>query len=110
MFAYRQWRGSIRLRYMLSLTSMTRQLYAIDNERVMLGRIVVLPEYRHQGLGTLVVQEAEKWAKEQGFTTTVLESRDNKIHFYETMGYVADYSQKIVGETFTCYKMEKQLK
>ena len=42
--------------------------------------------------------------------TTVLESRDNKIHFYETMGYVADYSQKIVGETFTCYKMEKQLK
>ena len=88
----------------------TCRLYAIDNERVMLGRIVVLPEYRHQGLGTLVVQEAEKWAKEQGFTTTVLESRDNKIHFYETMGYVADYSQKIVGETFTCYKMEKQLK
>jgi len=25
------------------------------------------------------------------------------------MGYVADYSQKIVGETFTCYRMEKQL-
>ena len=69
-----------------------------------------MPEYRHQGLGTLVVQEAEKWAKELGFTTTVLESRDNKIHFYETMGYVADYSQKIVGETFTCYRMEKQLK
>ena len=79
-------------------------------EQAGVGRIVVLPEYRHQGLGTLVVQEAEKWAKELGFTTAVLESRDNKIHFYETMGYVADYSQKIVGETFTCYKMEKQLK
>ena len=88
----------------------TCRLYAIDNERVMLGRIVVLPEYRHQGLGTLVVQEAEKWAEELGYRTSVLESRDNKIHFYETMGYVADYSQKIVGETFTCYKMEKQLK
>ena len=25
-------------------------------------------------------------------------------------GYVADYSQKIVGETFTCYRMEKDLK
>ena len=45
-------------------------------EQAGVGRIVVLPEYRHQGLGTLVVQEAEKWAKEQGFTTTVLESRD----------------------------------
>ena len=79
-------------------------------EQAGVGRIVVLPEYRHQGLGTLVVQEAEKWAKELGFTTAVLESRDNKTRFYETMGYVADYSQKIVGETFTCYKMEKQLK
>ena len=58
----------------------------------------------------LVVQEAEKWANELGFTTAVVESRDNKIRFYETMGYVADYSQKIVGETFTCYRMEKQLK
>ena len=87
----------------------TCRLYNIDDERVMLGRIVVLPEYRHQGLGTLVVQEAEKWAEELGYRTSVLESRDNKIHFYETMGYVADYSQKIVGETFTCYRMEKDL-
>lgn len=87
----------------------TCRLYAIDSERVMLGRIVVLPEYRHQGLGTLVVLEAEKWAKELGFTTAVVESRDNKTHFYETMGYVADYSKKIIGEIFTCYRMDKQL-
>ena len=78
-------------------------------EQAGIGWIVVLPEYRHQGLGTLVVQEAEKWAKELGFTTAVLESRDNKTRFYETMGYVADYAQKIVGETFTCYRMEKYL-
>ena len=87
----------------------TCRLYAIDDKNVMLGRIVVLPEYRGQGIGTLVVKEAEKWAKELGFKTAVLESRDNKIHFYETLGYVADYSQKIVGETFTCYRMEKEL-
>ena len=87
----------------------TCRLYAIDDKSVMLGRIVVLPEYRGQGFGTLVVKEAEKWAKELGFKTAVLESRDNKIHFYETLGYVADFSQKIVGETFTCYRMEKEL-
>ena len=87
----------------------TCRLYAIDDKSVMLGRIVVLPEYRGQGFGTLVVKEAEKWAKELGFKTAVLESRDNKIHFYETLGYVADYSQKIVGETFMCYRMEKEL-
>ena len=87
----------------------TCRLYGIDDSHVMLGRIVVLPEYRGQGIGTLVVGEAEKWATELGFQTAVVESRDNKIHFYETMGYVADYSAKIVGETFTCYRMEKKL-
>ena len=87
----------------------TCRLYAIDDEHIMLGRIVVLPEYRHQGLGTLVVGEAEAWAKELGFRTTVVESRENKVAFYESMGYVPDYSQRIVGETFTCYRMEKTL-
>ena len=87
----------------------TCRLYAIDDAKVMLGRIVVLPEYRHQGIGTLVVKEAETWARELGFTTAVVESRDNKIPFYESMGYVADMERKIEGETFTCFRMEKNL-
>ncbi|MBP3714836.1 MAG: GNAT family N-acetyltransferase [Phocaeicola sp.] len=87
----------------------TCRLYPIDNERIMLGRIVVLPEYRHRGLGTEIVKAAEIWAKEIGYRIAVLESRDNKIHFYETMGYVADLSDKIVGDTFICYRMEKEL-
>ncbi len=87
----------------------TCRLYAIDEATMMLGRIVVLPEYRGRGIGKLVVKEAEQWVKELGFKTAVLESRDNKTSFYETMGYVADFSQKIVGETFTCYRMEKKL-
>ena len=87
----------------------TCRMYPIDAQNVMLSRIVVLPEYRHQGLGTLVVREAEKWAKELGYTSAVVESRDSKIQFYENMGYVADYSQKIVGETFTCFRMTKEL-
>ena len=81
----------------------TCRLYAIDDAKVMLGRIVVLPEYRHQGIGTRVVKEAETWAKESGFTTAIVESRDNKIQFYESMGYVADMKQKMEGETFTCF-------
>lgn len=87
----------------------TCRLYPEDEDRMMLGRIVVLPEYRHQGIGTLVVREAEAWARELGFTKAVVESRDNKIPFYEPMGYVADLNQKIEGETFTCFRMEKNL-
>ena len=87
----------------------TCRLYPEDKDRMMLGRIVVLPEYRHQGIGTQVVREAEEWAKKLGFTKAVVESRDNKIPFYESMGYVADLNQKIEGDTFTCYRMEKNL-
>ena len=87
----------------------TCRLYPIDNQSVMLGRIVVLPEYRHKGLGTLVVKEAENWAMQLGYKTAVLESHDNKTLFYEKMGYIADYSKEIVGDTFKCYRMEKTL-
>ena len=43
------------------------------------------------------------------FHTAVVESRDNNMSFYEKMAYVADHSKKIVGETFTCFRMEKKL-
>ncbi len=87
----------------------TCRLYPIDDSSMMLGRIVVLPEYRRQGVGTQVVRAAEEWARQLGYVTAVVESRENKTHFYETMGYVADDSKAIVGDTFTCYRMMKKL-
>ena len=87
----------------------TCRLYAIDDVKVMLGRIVVLPEYSRQGIGTRVVEEAEAWVRELGFVVAQVESRENKIPFYESMGYMADFSHKIEGATFTCYKMRKKL-
>ena len=60
----------------------TCRLYAIDDVKVMLGRIVVLPEYRRQGIGTRVVEEAEAWVRELGFVVAEVESRENKIPFH----------------------------
>ncbi|MBR4388834.1 MAG: GNAT family N-acetyltransferase [Prevotella sp.] len=87
----------------------TCRMYPIDDTQMMLGRIVVLPEYRHQGLGTKVVQEAEQWAKELGYKKAVVESRDNKVKFYESMGYTGDYSQKLTDGSFPCFRMERDL-
>ena len=87
----------------------TCRLYAIDDAEVMLGRIVVLPEYRHQGIGTKVVKEAEAWASELGFRTAVVESRDNKVDFYEQLGYVI-CGEPVQGDTFLCIRMVKDLK
>jgi GNAT superfamily N-acetyltransferase len=87
----------------------TCRLYPADAETVMLGRVVVLPEYRRRGLGSLAVREAEQWAKALGFRKAVLESREEKVGFYEKLGYRADRSRIIHGETFTCVHMEKLL-
>ena len=87
----------------------TCRLYPVDSEAMMLGRIVVLPEYRRRGLGSLAVREAEKWAAERGFRKTVLESREEKVGFYEKLGYTADPARIICGDTFTCIHMEKVL-
>lgn len=87
----------------------TCRLYEIDETSMMIGRVVVLPEYRNQGLGRQVVQEAEAWICELGYQTAVLESRENTVGFYEKLGYHADFGKIINGETFTCVHMEKML-
>ncbi len=86
----------------------TARMYQLDETSVMIGRVVVLPEYRHRGIGTMVVQECEKWAEELGYGKAVLESRDNKVEFYQSMGYEMT-GEAVEGDTFRCFRMEKAL-
>ena len=87
----------------------TARMYPLDDQAVMIGRVVVLPEYRHQGIGTMVVRACEEWAEELGFSKTVVESRDNKTAFYEELGYTVR-GEPVQGETFRCIRMEKELR
>ena len=87
----------------------TARIYPLDEEKMMIGRVVVLPEYRHQGVGTQVVSACEDWARDLGYAIAVLESRDNKTEFYEKQGYRTCGEPFIDGDTFRCIRMEKQL-
>ncbi len=86
----------------------TARMYALDQSSVMIGRVVVLPEYRHQGIGTMVVRACEEWAEEMNCAKAVVESRDNKIGFYEQMDYEIA-GEAVNGDTFRCVRMEKDL-
>ena len=86
----------------------TARMYPLDGDSMMIGRVVVLPEYRRQGLGTMVVTECERWAEELGFAKAVVESRDNKVGFYENMLYEIA-GEPTEGATFRCIRMEKEL-
>lgn len=86
----------------------TARMYPLDGRGMMIGRVVVLPEYRRQGIGTMVVNACEIWAEELGCVKTVVESRDNKVAFYEQLGYEA-CGEAAEGCTFRCVRMEKAL-
>ena len=86
----------------------TARMLPLDDESVEIGRVVVLPEYRHRGIGSMVVGECEKWAVELNYKKAVLESRDNKTAFYERLGYKI-CGKAVDGDTFRCIRMEKNL-
>ena len=86
----------------------TARMYPLDKRSMMIGRVVVLPEYRHQGIGTMVVSECEDWAEELYYSKTIVESRDNKVEFYQEMGYEV-CGEAVEGDTFRCIRMEKDL-
>ena len=87
----------------------TCRFYTLEPGFAMIGRVVVLPEYRGNGLGSFAVKEAEKWLKELGFTNAVIESREVAVGFYKKLGYAVTDEIIIHGDTFDCIRMEKTL-
>ena len=87
----------------------TCRFYEVDRTRAMIGRVVVLPEYRGQGLGVRAMSEAERWLADLGYRTAVIESRLEAVGFYEKQGYVRSSDKVIHGETFDCISMRKNL-
>ena len=87
----------------------TCRFYPLGEGAAMIGRVVVLPEYRGLGLGRRVMREAEEWLSELGFTRAVVESRDVAVEFYRRLGYAVTDPALIRGDTFDCIRMEKTL-
>ena len=87
----------------------TCRFYEISPDAVVLGRVVVLPEYRGHHLGSRVAEEAENWIRECGYTRIVIDSRIEAVPFYEKLGYVSDHGGMIRSGVFDCIRMHKDL-
>jgi predicted GNAT family N-acyltransferase len=88
----------------------TCRFYELDSSRVMLGRVVVLPEYRGRHLGAKTVDEAEKWISELGYKVIEIESRTEAVGFYLKSGYVPDGDGSFLNGSFECVRMKKDLR
>ena len=87
----------------------TCRFYELDKESVMLGRVVVLPNYRGQHLGNKTVIEAEQWIRELGYKKVVIDSRVEAQDFYTKLGYVLDDEHIVRSGCFDCVLMHKIL-
>ena len=87
----------------------TCRFYEVDPETVIMGRVVVLPEYRNRFLGTRVIGSAEKWIKELKYKEILIDARLEVVSFYEKLGYIhMDDSIKKSGN-FECIRMHKYI-
>jgi N-acetylglutamate synthase-like GNAT family acetyltransferase len=70
-------------------------LHPVDKETVRLRAMAVVPALQGQGIGRLLVHEAERVAREEGFPRIILHARIVVAGFYEKLGYLRQ------GEIFT---------
>ena len=87
----------------------TCRFYPLSAKRVMLGRVVVLPEYRGKQYGAAVVTAAEDWMRELGYQTAEIESRTEAVGFYEKLGYRKTGGGIVRSGVFDCIRMTKPL-
>ena len=87
----------------------TCRFYELDQRSVLVGRVVVLPEYRGQHLGSTVINEAEKWIAELGYANIRIDSRVEAVGFYEKLGYTVADGTVIQSWKFDCIRMHKQI-
>ena len=88
----------------------TCRFYELNTDRVLLGRVVVLPEYRGKHLGARVIIEAEKWIAELGYTEIFIDARLEATGFYEKLGYSKTDEKVFKSRKFDCTRMYKSLR
>lgn len=83
-----------------------------DGEIVEIKRMYCIPESRGKGYASIILTELESWAKELGYTTTILETgykQPEAIRLYEKNNFkrIPNYGQYADVESSICF--EKRL-
>ncbi len=67
-------------------------------------------EYQGKGVGTLVINALEKYAKENGAHFIILNARENAVPFYQKNGYNIQEKSYLLFDDIQHFKMKKLLK
>jgi len=80
----------------------------IDKNTAEIKRMFVKTGERNQGLASSILNELEVWAKEEGYSSAILETADKQqeaIAFYKKQGYqiIQNYGPYVGLETSVCF-------
>ena len=74
-----------------------------------IGAVFAEEAYRRRGLGTALLREAEKFAKENGTSLILTYAGDWNVGFFEKNGYLQRGVLKDVPEGHDCYELYKMI-
>ncbi|HWS60997.1 MAG TPA: GNAT family N-acetyltransferase [Flavobacterium sp.] len=80
-----------------------------ESKTVEIKRMYTLPEYRGKGIASKIIRELELWAKEENYTTSILETglkQADALYLYQKLGYtiIENYGQYRGVENSVCMK------
>ena len=62
-------------------------LHSISTSVIKFRQMAVSPDYQGKGIGTMIVNAAEKFVAENDYSTITLHARQTVTGFYENLGY-----------------------
>lgn len=86
----------------------TCRLLPLNNNTIKLQRMAVKKEFRGQDYGRLLIESAEKIARENSYQTITLGAQITALGFYERLGY-KKYGRLFLEAGIEHYQMDKPL-
>lgn len=84
------------------------QLLPKSSQDIGMRQVAVKPHRQGQGIGRALVEFAEQFARERGFTLMKLHARDTAIPFYKRLGYECA-GEPFIQVTIPHQAMQKRL-
>ena len=86
------------------------RLHFNNTHEAQIRYMAVDEEYQGKGVGTLVINALEKYAKDQGAHYIMLNARENAVPFYQKNGYNIQEKSYLLFDDIQHFKMKKLLK
>ncbi len=80
-----------------------------DNNSIKIGRFAILEEYRNKNLGKELLDEVEKYAKENNYKKIYLDAQFDKRGFYFKSGYKVLSDKLFLDENYPHIHLYKDL-